>query len=132
MLKSVLYYLLFLTTAVRFVDMLYLLSSDNTSLPIPVIVVTTVMIIYGMVLVVKKFVSNILIRELMVFYVAQAAMISFNLIYTAIACPLQLNLPEMFIVGSFVDLLIDFCVVYACFKKERSVYSPVMQVVSKG
>lgn len=129
MLKSVLYYLLMVTTAVRFVDMIYLLSRESTNLPVLVIALTGAMILYGIVLVAKKFTSSIRLKELMLFYGVQAVLISVNLITVAAFVPLQLTLTETFLVGSFLDLLIDGCCLYACAKQIRSSYQPFVRVV---
>jgi hypothetical protein len=121
-----------LTTAVRFVDMIYLLSRESTNLPVSVIIVTSAMILFGVALVAKKFINNIRVRHLMAFYIVQAGMVVFNLVNVAIFCLLQLSVAETFIVGSFLDILIDFCAIYACLKHMRSAYRPFVRVVGKG
>lgn len=131
MLKSVLYYLMFITTAVRFVDMIFLLTAGSTSLPIPVIAVSSAMILYGIVLVVKKFVSNLRLRQLMAFYMVQVVVVVFNLSYIAAFCPLQISVAETCVVGSFLDLIVDAGAIYACMKYMRSAYTPFVRVVSK-
>lgn len=115
-----------LTTAVRFVDILYLLSRDNTNLPVPVIIVTSIMVLYGVFLTVKKFISNIRMKQLFIFYMIQSAMIVFNLIFTSVASPLRINAMETIIVGTFLDLIVNAGLIYMMFRQMRSVYTPSM------
>ena len=122
MLKTVLYLFLVATTAVRFVDLVYLLQIGS-NLPVPVIVASSVMVVYGLVLVLKKVVGTLRIKQLMAFYLVQAALVLFNLSYMAIFYPLQLKLVEIVAVGSFLDILIDACFVYYCFKRMRAPFA---------
>lgn len=119
------YYLLLLTTGVRFVDMIFLLSKDSTNLPVPVIVVTSAMILYGIVLGVAKFASSVRMKQLAAFYMVQSAMIAFNMIYVAVACPLSISGVETLIVGTFLDLLVNVGLIYASRKRMRSFQLPV-------
>lgn len=134
MLKSVLYYLLLLTTSVRFVDIIYLLAKDSTNLPTPVIIVTSAMILYGVFLVVKKVISTVRLKQLVTFYTVQTGMIAFNLIYVAVRCPLQISASETLIVGTFLDILANIGLIYLCMKQIRSFHLPVVQkmAISKG
>lgn len=133
MLKSVLYYLLLLTTTVRFADIIYLLARDNTNLPVPVIVVTSVMVLYGVFLAVKKFISNIRMKQLLAFYLVQTGMILFNLVYIAVACPLQINAAETLAAGTFLDILVNVGFICMMMRQIRNYgFSPVEHVaVSK-
>lgn len=131
MLKSVLYYLLLLTTGIRFADMIYLLARENTNLPIPVIVVTSVMIIYGFVLGVYKFISTIRLKQLLAFYVIQTVLFVFNLVYVAVACPLTISPAETLIVGTFLDLIINVSLVYIGMKHIRSFMMPAQNTSAR-
>lgn len=132
MLKSVLYCLLFASTTARLADIVYLLVNKKTNLPVAVIAVTIVMILYGIVLLVKKVVGNVTLKQLMAFYVVQTVMIAFNLAYVAIASPLRVSMAETFIVGTFLDILINCCIVYFCMKQIRSHYFAVAQPVTSA
>lgn len=127
MLKSVLYCFLFVSTAVRLTDIIYLLANKKTSLPAVVIGVSIAMIAYGLILLTKKFIGNITLKQLMAFYIVQTVMIGFNLAYIAIASPLRVNVAETLIVGTFLDILINCCAVYFCMKQIRSHYFAVAQ-----
>ena len=132
MLKSVLYYLLILFTGVRFIDIIYLLSTKPTNLPIPVIAVTSAMVLYGTVLIVKRFVSNLRMKELMAFYLVQAAAIVFNLAFVSRVCPLTLSFSEILCVGTFFDLIVAVSLVYYCVKQLRRPVSDIAHMAPKG
>lgn len=120
LLKSILFYLLLLMTSVRFVDMSYLLAKGSTNLPVPVIVVTSAMILYGIVLIAYKLLSTIRMKQMVTFYLCQTGMIIFNLCYVSFFCPLQISMAETLLVGTFLDLLVNVILLYVCFKRMRS------------
>ena len=120
MLKSVLYYLLLVTTSIRLVDVVYLLATTDSCLPGIVFAVTSAMIIYGVILLVKRFIGSVRLSQLMMFYLIQIVAIAFNLIYVAFNLPVKVTLPEMLVVGTFLDILINCFIVYLCFKQRRS------------
>ncbi|WRS26246.1 hypothetical protein U6B65_07735 [Oscillospiraceae bacterium MB08-C2-2] len=122
MLKSVLYYLTAVLTAVRFADMIYLLSADKTNLPIPVLVVTSAMIVFGLYLVVKKFIGVILLRQMTMFYLFNTVAILFNLIYTAVTSPFNITFLETIITGTFLDVIISVALLGMCIKRMRARY----------
>lgn len=132
MLKSALYSLLFVITTARLADIIYLLVNKKTSLPVAVIGVTIAMIVYGIILLVKKFIGNVTLKQLMAFYVVQTLTVGFNLAYVAVASPLRVSVAETFVVGTFLDILISCCVVYFCMKQIRSHYFAVAQPVTSS
>jgi len=120
----VLYYLLLFTTTLRFVDIIYLLAGKTTDLPLPVILVTTAMVLYGIVLIVRKFVGTILLKHLQTFYLVQTAMIVFNIAYIALMSPLDISAVEFLVVGSFLDLIVNACILFACNRQMHRRYTP--------
>lgn len=126
MLKSVLYVLLMATTSVRFIDIVYLLLKDRTNLPVAVLAVTSAMIVYGVFLLAKKFISKVTLKQLMYFYIIQTVMIAFNLFYIAIFCPLRISAAETFIAGTFLDILVNCAVIHLCTKQLRSRYFAIV------
>lgn len=130
LLKSMLYYFILVTTAVRFADMVFLLTKDSTNLPMTVVAVTSAMIIYGIVLVVKKIIGNVNLRQLMLFFIIQAAMILFNITFTSLTSPLRYGLAETFIVGSFLDVIVDGFMIYLSVRSIKSAHKPIIKVAS--
>ena len=127
MLKTGMYYLLVLTTIVRFADLIYLLTRDALNLPIAVLLVTTAMVIYGIVLAVKKVLGNVRFKQLTTFYLVQSAMIVFNLAFVAVAWPLKIGFFEIIAIGTFLDLFVNAVVLYLGTRQLRSGYVTVQQ-----
>jgi hypothetical protein len=125
LLKTILYVMLFFTTTARLADMLYLLATDSTDLPLPVLAVTAAMLLYGMYLIVRRFLGNIRLKQLMGFFVAQTGVILFNIAFTAVTSPLQIGLADTLLVGTFLDILVNACVIYFCVRQMRGGYAPV-------
>jgi hypothetical protein len=127
LLKIVLYGLLVLTTALRLANIVYLLVKETTNVPLPVLVVTTVMIAYGIFLIAKKFIGKVTLRQLSHFYIVQTVMIAFNLFYVAMFCPLRIDVSEILVVGTFIDILVNGTIIYLCTKQLRSRYFAVVE-----
>jgi hypothetical protein len=111
--------------------MIYLLTRDSTNLPLSVILVTSTMIIYGLILIIKRFFGNVRLRQLMVFFGVQAALVVVNLVTVALFVPMQITMAETLLVGSFLDILIDCGALYAGFRFMRDAYHPFVRVVGK-
>lgn len=120
MLKSVLYYLMLIVTAVRLADIVYLLAGQSTGLPACVLIVSSVMILYGIILTVKKFIGSVRLGQLMAFFLVQILATGFNLTYVALAVPVQISIPETLMVGTFLDILVNGVIVYLCIKQRRT------------
>ena len=119
MLKSVSFLILVAFTGLRLVDVMYLITRDSVNLPVTVIVVIAAMVLYGVALITKQLLAKTTVKELITFYVSQAAAIVFNLVFVSIACPIKLSIAEMLAVGTFLDLVVIACVLYYGMKQLR-------------
>jgi hypothetical protein len=111
--------------------MIYLFTRESTNLPLSVLIITAGMVLYGLVLVTKRFFGNIRLRQLMVFFGVQAALVVVNLVTVALFVPMQITMAETLVVGSFLDILIDCGALYAGFRFMRDAYHPFVRVVGK-
>jgi predicted neutral ceramidase superfamily lipid hydrolase len=126
LLKTVLYYLLILITALRLADIVFLLTAGGTNLPLAVIVSSCLMLAYAAILISKRiFGGNVTLRQYIAYYVIHALVTLFNLFYTSAATPLPVSLLEAFAIGTFFDVLIDTGAVYFSRKQIRSTYLAV-------
>ena len=120
MLKSVLFCVMALFTGIRFINIIYMLVFRATYLPLIAFALMSVIVLYGMFLIAKKFIFGIRLKEIVWFFMAQAAVAAFNLGYLMfIGYPLRLSLLEIITVGTFFDLLIAACVLYYSAKQMR-------------
>ena len=119
MLKSILFLLMIIFIAVRFIC-ISILIVFGTILPTAVIVVTSLVVLYGILLIVKKFALSIRLKEIMWFFMIQAVVVALNLGYMVlIGFPLQLRVSEIIAVGTFLDILVAVCVIYYVVKYLR-------------
>jgi len=119
MLKSILFLLMIIFIAVRFIC-ISILIVFGTALPTLVIVFTSLTVLYGVLLAAKKFVLSIRLKEIMWFFTIQAAIVALNLGYMVlIGFPLQLRVSEIITVGTFLDILVAICVTYYVIKHLR-------------
>ena len=126
MLKPVLFGLLLVTTVMRFANIIFVLTRDSVNLPPLVLILATAMVLYGIILLVKRFFSTVRIKQFMFFFMAHAFVIAFNIIYIRATNPLQISGPEVMLVGTFFDLIIFLGVLYACIKHMRGGFTPVV------
>jgi len=104
----------------RFVSIVYLLTFGASNLPRLVIWVMSAIVLYGAVLIIKKFASGIFIKEMLWLFAAQAVAAGFNLWYMRlIGYALRLSFPEIITVGTFLDILVAACVLYYGIKQMR-------------
>lgn len=127
MLKQVIYGLIFAITLVRTADMGYILIKGGTNVPVPVLAVTSCIIVYGAFLLIRKLFMNVTLKQMMAFFIIGSVAIIFNLIYISVACPLSISPAETIVVGTFFDIIINSTVVYFCTKQMRSHYFAVAQ-----
>ena len=125
MLKPVLFIVLMASTLVRLADIAYLIANGRYNLPAAVIAVTAAIVVYGLLLILKKFVAGIRISELMAFYLVWAAAIVFNLSFLRISgFPFALTFPEFIAVGTFLDLVVVAFICYYGMKQMRRTSIP--------
>ena len=119
MIKTILYIPLLLTTAIRFISVVILLTRESTSLPTIVILATSLTIVYGVLLLVRRFIFTIHIKNFIQFFAAQSLVFGFNLLFVSNTVALQVNLVERLVVGSLLDILINCVAIYYCIKNMR-------------
>ncbi len=126
MLKTLLYYFLVVVTTLRLTGVVYLLASGETNLPTAVLAAVAAVLFYSTILICKRlFGGNVTVRQFMAFHIVRAATVVFNLTFTSLTSPLLVTGLEVFAIGTFLDVLIDLCIVYFCQRHIRSHYLEV-------
>jgi len=121
LLKRVLYILLILTTAVRLVGVVATLAGGDTSLPAAVLVATSLTIIYGVLLLVRRFIFTIRLKHFIQFFAVQSMVFAFNLAVVSQTVLLSVTRAETLVVGSVLDILINCVAIYYCVKTLRRI-----------
>lgn len=119
LLKTVLYYLVLITTGVKLADVIYLLAQNESNLPAAVFVAASFAVVYGIFLVFKRMISSVRLGQLMGFYIFYTLVIVFNLIYVAVGVPVKITLLEMVVVGTFLEILINITLISLCIRHRR-------------
>ena len=100
----------------------YILINNNTNLPLVVIITTSVVVIFGVYLLIRRIIRSFKLRSLMFYCIVTLVAFTFNLLYIALSLPIQLNFLESLTVGSILDIIL--CIVFLgyIFKEARSKY----------
>ncbi|MCL2856700.1 MAG: hypothetical protein FWE19_03105 [Oscillospiraceae bacterium] len=117
--KKTLYALVFLTTAVRLVGVVILFARGFSGLPPIVLTLTSLVVLHGMFLLVRRFIFTLHLRHFVQFFVVQTAVFAFNLALTSNTVLLAIDIPEQIVVGSLLDILVGTLCIYYCAKNIR-------------
>jgi len=117
--KKLLYFLVLLTSAVRLVGVVVLFARGYSVLPPTVIALTSLTVLHGMFLLVRRFILALHLRHFVQFFVVQSAVFALNLALTSSTVLLAIDLPERLVVGSLLDILVGIAVIYYCAKSIR-------------
>ena len=125
MLKKVLFVLILVTTVLRFGNMVSMILSWPTNLPLPSLFITFFIIAYGVLLIFKRIFLNTTLRNYLWFFIVQSLAIAVNILYIKKTTPLKLSVREMISIGTFLDILIAAVAVYFCIKNIRKSYKAI-------
>ena len=119
MLKNVMFALLLLTTALRLGSVVFLISTQNTALPTVVLATTSLTVIYGAFLLVRRLIFNLHLRHFIQFFAAASVVILFNLIFVSNNVLVAVSVVEIVAIGTFLDILVNLTAIYLCVKNMR-------------
>ena len=117
--KKLLYILVLLTCAVRLTGVVVLSARGYSALPTAVITLTSLSVLHGIFLLVRKFVFSLHLRHFVQFFAAHSAVVAFNLALTSSTVLLTIDLPERLVIGTLLDILVGLTAVYYCLKSIR-------------
>ncbi|MDR2908638.1 MAG: hypothetical protein LBU86_01970 [Oscillospiraceae bacterium] len=117
--RTFLYIFLLFTTLLRLGAVIYLQLQPATNLPAPVYAVTAALVLCGVFLAVKRFISGLNLRNFRWFFTAQAAAFAFNIAWVAWTCPLRISPLEMIVTGTFLDVIASGAVIWTCARRMR-------------
>lgn len=100
-----------LNTLVTTLVMLFLLTTGSTALPGLVLALRGILILSAFVLITKKYVSWVRRGELAIYYLAEAAVAGFNLIYLSFFYPVDVSILEFSITGTLLTPILNVILV---------------------
>ena len=117
--KRALYALVFLTSAIRLVSVVILFARGYTALPYAVLAATSLVVLHGMFLLVRRVIFTLQLKHFAQFFAVQSLVFAFNIVLTSVTVLLALDLPERLVVGNLLDILVGVAVIYYCVKRMR-------------
>ena len=122
--KRALYTLVFLISAVRLAGVVILFARGFSNLPPVVLTLTSLVVLHGMFLLVRRFIFALQLKHFVQFFVVQSVVLAYNLALTSRTVLLEIDLPERLVVGSLLDILIGVAAIYYCARSmHRKKYS---------
>lgn len=121
MLKRVMFYLMILLTASKFIAMTFVFSTDVGRLPVPVYVSAGIVTLFGIGLICKKIIKSVSKRELSIYYLLLSVSVVFNLIFMKIFCRVEVNTMDFMIIGTIMDILVSVTLVALNVRENRYV-----------
>ena len=120
MLKTVLYVILLITSVLRLISVVFvLMMGEATHLPTRVIVLTSITVVYGLLLLVRRFILSVHPRHFIHFFIFQTAVFAYNLIFVSRTVPLEIRPFEVLVTGTMLDILVAAVAIYYCVKNIR-------------
>ena len=110
--KKFMYYLMMLNTFVAAIALAVVFIMGNSSLPSIVLALRGALVVTGVVLVVKRYVSWVRRSEITGFYIAEAAIAVFNLIFLSVFFPVDVSFFEYAITGTLITPILNLALVF--------------------
>ena len=117
--KNLLYALVFLTCAIRLVSVVILFARGFTALPSAVLTATSLTVLHGMFLLVRRAIFTLHLRHFAQFFAVQSTAFAFNIAVASSTVLLVLDSAERLVVGSLLDILVGVAAIYYCVKSIR-------------
>ena len=117
--KKAFYALVFLTSAIRLVSLVILFARGYTALPTAVLAATSLSVLFGMFLLVRRVIFTLQLKHFAQFFAVQSLVFAFNIVLASRTVLLTLDLPERLVVGNLLDILVGVAVIYYCVKRMR-------------
>lgn len=105
--KKFMFYLMALNTFVASIVMVVLLALGSSSLPVLVLALRGVMIVGGVALIVKRYLSWVRRGEIAVYYAADAVLAVFNLVFLSAFFPTDVSFFEFAVTGTLVTPVLN-------------------------
>ena len=109
--KKFMFYLMVLNTFLASIAMIMVLAMGASALPAVVLVLRGALIVGAVVLIVKKITSWVRRSEITAFYLAEAAVAAFNLIFLSIFHPVNVAVWEFAITGTLITPVLNTALV---------------------
>lgn len=125
MLKKVMFFLMAIYSAVRFLAMSYTISTQAGRLPVTVYVATGITVAVGLFLVCKRIIFRVRIRQMEFYYGLTALVAAFNLIFIKFTSRLEATAIDFFVIGTVLDVVVSVTFIVLAEKERKYVRIPM-------
>lgn len=112
MMKAFFFAVMITTTAIRLASLIIVLSGGNTALPAITLVLSSASIIFGALLIVRRYVFSIRFRHFIQFFSIQTMIFGINLTVVSNTVILHLSFWEILLTGTLLDIIIGVGIIY--------------------
>lgn len=128
MLKKFMFFFMVVLTAARFTAASYVLSlkkPEAEALPLAIYISMGIVVIAGIVLICKRFITKVSKREMELYYLLTALAVVFNLIFMKVICRIDVTLVEFLVVGTIMDVVISVTLIFMAERERKYIRIPV-------
>lgn len=125
LLKKVMFFLMTAYSAVRFLAMSYMISTQADRLPAAVYIATGISVATGLFLLCKCIIFKIRTRQMEFYYGLTAAAALFNLVFVKYSSRLDVTFLDLLVIGTALDILFSAALIVLAEKERKYVRIPV-------
>lgn len=125
MLKKLMFTLMAVYAAARFLGLSYTISTQADRLPVPVYVASGICAVLGIILLCKGIIAKTRTREMELYYLATGVAAVFNLIVVKCVSRIEATPVDLLIIGTVLDVVVSATLIILAEKERKYVRIPV-------
>lgn len=125
MLKKVMFFLMAVYAAARFLGLSYTISTQADRLPAAVYIATGICVALGLFFLCKRIIARVRMRELELYYLLTGLAAVFNLIYVKCVSRFQATPVDLLVIGTVLDVVVSVTLIVLAEKERKYVRIPV-------
>ena len=119
LLKKLMFYFMCIYSAARFLGLSYIISTQKERLPYPVYIAAGIGAIFGILLLCKRIITRVKMRELEVYYFITALAAAFNLIFIRCSRRIEATPLDFLIIGTVLGVVVSITVIVLAEKEQK-------------
>lgn len=119
LLKKLMFFLMCIYSAARFLGLSYIISTQKERLPYPVYIAAGIGAIFGILLLCKRIINRVKMRELEAYYFITALAAAFNLIFIRCSRRVEATPLDFLIIGTVLDIVVSITIIVLAEKEQK-------------
>lgn len=119
LLKKLMFFLMCIYSAARFLGLSYIISTQKERLPYPVYIAAGIGAIFGILLLCKRIINRVKMRELEAYYCITALAAAFNLIFIRCSRRIEATPLDFLIIGTVLDIVVSITIIVLAEKEQK-------------